>query len=97
MLDVCSWARGLSVAYFDQMREGLSLESSLADTISPGSEWVEIDGVRKHVKGYLGDFLFSPERAGSPVSSLSGGERNRLLLRACLRDRPTSWCLMSHQ
>lgn len=79
----------LSVAYFDQMREGLSLESSLADTISPGSEWVEIDGVRKHVKGYLGDFLFSPERAGSPVSSLSGGERNRLLL-ARLFARPAN-------
>ena len=63
----------LSVAYFDQMREGLRLEDSLADTISPGSEWVEIDGARKHVKGYLGDFLFSPERANSPVSSLSGG------------------------
>ena len=70
----------LSVAYFDHMREGLRLEDSLADTISPGSEWVEIDGARKHVKGYLGDFLFSPERANSPVSSLSGGERNRLLL-----------------
>jgi ABC transport system ATP-binding/permease protein len=79
----------LSVAYFDQMREGLRLEDSLADTISPGSEWVEIDGARKHVKGYLGDFLFSPERANSPVSSLSGGERNRLLL-ARLFARPAN-------
>lgn len=79
----------LAVAYFDQMREGLSLEDSLADTISPGSEWVEIDGARKHVKGYLSDFLFSPERANSPVSSLSGGERNRLLL-ARLFARPAN-------
>ena len=79
----------LSVAYFDQMREVLRLEDSLADTISPGSEWVEIDGARKHVKGYLGDFLFSPERANSPVSSLSGGERNRLLL-ARLFARPAN-------
>ncbi len=79
----------LSVAYFDQMREGLRLEDSLADTISPGSEWVEIDGARKHVKGYLGDFLFSPERANTPVSSLSGGERNRLLL-ARLFARPAN-------
>ena len=79
----------LSVAYFDQMREGLRLEDSLADTISPGSEWVEIDGARKHVKGYLGDFLFSPERANSPVSSLSWGERNRLLL-ARLFARPAN-------
>ena len=53
---------------------------ALADTISPGSEWVEIAGQRKHVMSYLGDFLFAPARANSPVRSLSGGERNRLLL-----------------
>jgi ATP-binding cassette subfamily F protein uup len=70
----------LSVAYFDQMRSALNLDATLADTISPGSEWVEIGGTRKHVKSYLGDFLFSPERANSPVRTLSGGERNRVLL-----------------
>jgi ATP-binding cassette subfamily F protein uup len=70
----------LQVAYFDQMRAQLNEEASLADTISPGSDWVEINGQRKHVMTYLSDFLFSPERARSPVKSLSGGERNRLLL-----------------
>ncbi|MFM8767112.1 MAG: ATP-binding cassette domain-containing protein, partial [Rubrivivax sp.] len=70
----------LQVAYFDQMRAGLDLEATLADTISPGSEWVEFGGQRKHVMSYLNDFLFSPERANSPVPTLSGGERNRLLL-----------------
>ena len=70
----------LEVAYFDQMRAGLNLDATLADTISPGSEWVEIGGQRKHIMGYLGDFLFAPQRANSPVRTLSGGERNRLLL-----------------
>ena len=70
----------LQVAYFDQMRAGLDLDATLADTISPGSEWVEFAGQRKHVMSYLNDFLFSPERANSPVRTLSGGERNRLLL-----------------
>ena len=70
----------LQVAYFDQLREGLSLDATLADTISPGSEWVEFAGQRKHVMSYLNDFLFSPERANSPVRTLSGGERNRVLL-----------------
>ena len=70
----------MQVAYFDQMRAQLNEEASLADTISPGSDWVEINGQRKHVMTYLGDFLFAPERARSPVKSLSGGERNRLLL-----------------
>ena len=70
----------LQVAYFDQMRAQLNDEASLADTISPGSDWVEINGQRKHVMSYLGDFLFAPERARSPVRTLSGGERNRLLL-----------------
>lgn len=70
----------LQIAYFDQMRSQLDLEKTLADTISPGSDWVEINGTRKHVIGYLGDFLFAPQRAHSPVKSLSGGERNRLLL-----------------
>ncbi|MGI4981917.1 MAG: ATP-binding cassette domain-containing protein, partial [Janthinobacterium lividum] len=79
----------IEVAYFDQMRAQLDPESSLADTIAPGSDWVEINGARKHVMSYLGDFLFSPERARSPVKSLSGGERNRLLL-ARLFARPSN-------
>ena len=70
----------MQVAYFDQMRDALDMDATLADTISPGSEWVEFGGQRKHVKSYLNDFLFSPERANSPVRTLSGGERNRLLL-----------------
>ena len=70
----------LQVAYFDQMRAGLDLDATLADTISPGSEWIEVGNSRKHVMSYLNDFLFSPERAHSPVRTLSGGERNRVLL-----------------
>ncbi|MBC7701254.1 ATP-binding cassette domain-containing protein [Aquabacterium sp.] len=70
----------INVAYFDQMRDNLDLNATLADFISPGSEWIEINGSRKHVMGYLQDFLFSPARANSPVRTLSGGERNRLLL-----------------
>ncbi|MEQ1807967.1 MAG: ATP-binding cassette domain-containing protein, partial [Burkholderiaceae bacterium] len=70
----------LEVAYFDQLRSRLDLNSTLADTISPGSEWVDINGGRRHVMSYLSDFLFSPERANSPVRTLSGGERNRVLL-----------------
>jgi ABC transport system ATP-binding/permease protein len=70
----------LQVAYFDQMRTQLNEEASLIDTISPGSDWVEVNGQRKHSMSYLNDFLFSPERSRSPVKSLSGGERNRLLL-----------------
>jgi ABC transport system ATP-binding/permease protein len=79
----------LQVAYFDQLREQLDLEKTLVDTISPGSEWIEFGGQRKHVMSYLGDFLFSPARANSPVRSLSGGERNRLLL-ARLFARPAN-------
>ncbi|MBC7681198.1 MAG: ATP-binding cassette domain-containing protein, partial [Ferruginibacter sp.] len=70
----------ITVAYFDQMRNALDLDSTLEDFISPGSEWIEIGNQKKHRKSYLGDFLFSPARATSPVRSLSGGERNRLLL-----------------
>ncbi len=79
----------LQVAYFDQMRDALDLDATLEDFISPGSEWVEINGQRKHVKSYLGDFLFSPARSQSPVRTLSGGERNRLLL-ARLFARPAN-------
>jgi ATP-binding cassette subfamily F protein uup len=70
----------LEVAYFDQMRSRLDLDATLADSISPGSEWIEFNGQRKHVMSYLNDFLFAPERANSPVRTLSGGERNRVLL-----------------
>ncbi|OFA03335.1 ATP-binding cassette domain-containing protein [Duganella sp. HH101] len=70
----------LQVAYFDQMRTQLNEEANLMETIAPGSDWVEVNGARKHVMSYLNDFLFAPERARSPVKSLSGGERNRLLL-----------------
>ncbi|MDH3066686.1 ATP-binding cassette domain-containing protein [Achromobacter insolitus] len=79
----------VAVAYFDQMRAQLDENATLVDIISPGSEWVEIGGARKHVMSYLGDFLFSPARAGSPVRSLSGGERARLLL-ARLFARPAN-------
>ena len=79
----------LQVAYFDQMRDQIDLDATLEDTISPGSEWVEVNGRRTHVKSYLSDFLFSPARANSPVRTLSGGERNRLLL-ARLFARPAN-------
>ena len=79
----------LQVAYFDQMREALDPNATLEDFISPGSEWIEIGSRRTHVRSYLGDFLFAPERASSPVRSLSGGERNRLLL-ARLFARPAN-------
>ncbi len=79
----------LTVAYFDQMREQLNEDATLIDTISQGSNFVEIGNVRKHVISYLEDFLFAPERSRSSVKSLSGGERNRLLL-ARLLSRPTN-------
>ena len=79
----------LGVAYFDQMRGELDPERTLADTISPGSEWIEIGGQRRHVLTYLGEFLFPPERVNAPVKTLSGGERNRLLL-ARLFARPAN-------
>ncbi|MFL6581710.1 MAG: ATP-binding cassette domain-containing protein [Burkholderiales bacterium] len=80
--DAGSIRRGtkLSVAYYDQFRAQLDEESTVARTIAPGSDYVEIDGARKHIMSYLGDFLFPPERARAPVKALSGGERNRLLL-----------------
>jgi len=70
----------VQVAYFDQMREQLDPEKSVIETISPGSDWIDIGRERKHAMTYLGDFLFAPQRANSPVKALSGGERNRLLL-----------------
>jgi len=79
----------VEVAYFDQFRTQLDEEAALVDVISPGSDFVQIGDERKHVISYLGDFLFAPQRARSPVKSLSGGERNRLLL-ARLFARPAN-------
>ena len=70
----------LQIAYFDQLRAQLDPNKTVAETISPGRESIEIGGSKKHVMAYLGDFLFPPRRANVPVSNLSGGERNRLLL-----------------
>jgi ABC transport system ATP-binding/permease protein len=81
------------VAYFDQMREQLDPEKSVIETISPGSDWIEIGSERKHVITYLADFLFPSQRANSPVKALSGGERNRLLL-ARLFARPANVLVM---
>ena len=84
----------LNIAYFDQMREQLNEEATLADTISPGSDFVEIGNERKHVISYLEDFLFPPQRARAPVKSLSGGERNRRLFarpaNVLVLDEPTN-------
>jgi ATP-binding cassette subfamily F protein uup len=79
----------VSVAYFDQLREQLDEEAALTDVVTQGSDFIEIDGAKRHVIGYLGEFLFPPERARAKVSSLSGGERNRLLL-ARLFSRPAN-------
>ncbi len=79
----------LQVAYFDQLREQLDPERTLAETVSPGSDWIEIGGQRKHVTSYLADFLFPARRASAPIRMLSGGERNRLLL-ARLFARPAN-------
>jgi ATP-binding cassette subfamily F protein uup len=79
----------LTVAYFDQLREQLDPAATVAETISPGSDWVDAGGGRKHVISYLADFLFASQRAQSPVKMLSGGERNRLLL-ARLFARPAN-------
>ena len=79
----------MEIAYFDQMRDALDPEKTVAETISPGSDFIELESGRKHVMSYLGDFLFPPRRAQSPVRMLSGGERNRLLL-ARLFARPAN-------
>jgi len=79
----------LQVAYFDQLREQLDPEKTLSETVSPGSDWVEIAGQRKHITSYLGDFLFPTRRANAPIRMLSGGERNRMLL-ARLFARPAN-------
>ena len=83
----------LQIAYFDQLRSELDPTKTLQETVSPGSDWVEVGGVRKHVIGYLGEFLFPPHRVNVKVSSLSGGERNRLLL-AKLFAKPANLLVM---
>jgi ATP-binding cassette subfamily F protein uup len=71
---------GLELAYFDPLREQLDPERSVFDSVADGADFIDLGGARKHVLGYLQDFLFSPDRARTPVRALSGGERNRLLL-----------------
>ena len=83
----------VQVAYFDQLREQLHPDATLADTISPGSDWIEIGAERKHITSYMQDFLFPAQRANSPIKALSGGERNRLLL-ARLFARPANVLVM---
>ena len=70
----------LQTAHFDQLRAQLNLDENVAENVAPGQEYLEINGQRRHVYGYLQDFLFTPARARTPVGALSGGERNRLLL-----------------
>lgn len=70
----------LTVAYFDQLRDQLDLDKSAVDNVSEGRDFIEIDGKAKHIFSYLSDFLFSGERARTPLRALSGGERNRVLL-----------------
>ncbi len=84
---------GLQVAYFDQMREQLDPDRSVFESVADGADFIEIAGARKHVLGYLQDFLFSPDRSRAPVRALSGGERNRLLL-ARLFTRPFNLLVM---
>jgi ATP-binding cassette subfamily F protein uup len=79
----------VQIAYYDQQREQLDPDRTVVDTIGDGSDTVVVNGQPRHVHGYLQDFLFSPERARSPVRALSGGERNRLLL-ARLFTRPAN-------
>jgi ATP-binding cassette subfamily F protein uup len=83
----------IEVAYFDQLRSQLKEEESVVDNVGQGSDFVEISGARKHIMGYLQDFLFTPERARTPVKALSGGERNRLLL-AKLFTQPANLLVM---
>ena len=83
----------LEVAYFDQLRNALDLEKSVKDNIAEGSDFVDLNGGRRHIYSYLQDFLFSPERARTPVKALSGGERNRILL-AKLLLKPSNLIVM---
>ncbi|WP_286731206.1 ATP-binding cassette domain-containing protein [Acinetobacter sp. UBA1297] len=83
----------LEVAYFDQLRNQLDLEKSVSENVSEGSDFVDVNGQRRHIYSYLQDFLFSPERARTPVKALSGGERNRVLL-AKLLLKPSNLIVM---
>jgi len=83
----------LEIAYFDQLRDQLDPEMTVVDTVADGNDFVDIGGNRRHVMSYLGDFLFAPARARSPVKSLSGGEKNRLLL-ARLFTKPANLIVM---
>ena len=84
---------GLQIAYFDQHRNALREDWNALDNVAEGREYIELEGQRKHVLGYLQDFLFSPERARAPITRLSGGERNRLLL-AKLFAQPSNLLVM---
>ncbi len=83
----------LEIAFFDQLRSQLNEEESVVQNVGQGSDHVDINGSRKHIIGYLQDFLFTPERARTPVKALSGGERNRLLL-AKLFTQPANLLVM---
>lgn len=83
----------LNIAYFDQLREQLDPEKTVAENVGEGKDVIEINGQNKHIIGYLGEFLFPPERARTPVKALSGGERNRVLL-AKLFTRPANLLIM---
>ncbi|HCO08127.1 MAG TPA: ABC transporter ATP-binding protein, partial [Acinetobacter ursingii] len=83
----------LEVAYFDQLRNQLELEKSVMANVSEGSDFVDVNGQRRHIYSYLQDFLFSPERSRTPVKALSGGERNRVLL-AKLLLKPSNLIVM---
>jgi ATP-binding cassette subfamily F protein uup len=83
----------LQVAYFDQLRQALDLNKTVIDNVAQGSDMIEIDGKKRHIISYLGDFLFTPQRAMTPVKSLSGGECNRLLL-ARLFSQPSNLLVM---
>ncbi|GAA5558710.1 ATP-binding cassette domain-containing protein [Acinetobacter seifertii] len=83
----------LEVAYFDQLRNALDLEKTVMANVSEGSDFVDVNGNRRHIYSYLQDFLFSPERARTPVKALSGGERNRILL-AKLLLKPSNLIVM---
>ncbi|MBE0438892.1 MAG: ATP-binding cassette domain-containing protein [Gammaproteobacteria bacterium] len=83
----------IEVAYFDQLRSQLDENMSVVDNVGQGKDYIDINGASKHVMGYLQDFLFSPERARTPIKSLSGGERNRLLL-AKLFTQPANLLVM---
>ena len=83
--------QGLEIAYFDQHRSQLDDAVSAADNVAEGREFVELNGKRTHIIGYLQNFLFTPERARAPITRLSGGERNRLLLANCSPNPPTCW------